>query len=944
MKTENDFYLIFKDEINAVCTGLFNFIDLLEKISITDNVKSVLYKSISFKINYMVKKIFVYELNEARDNGFLNGDTSEERFDDFIEKIQNVENKNDIIEKYPELYLYVQNYLRNKLQSKKVFFKRLNNDFDLIKSELFSDKSSLCLDDISVAGDSHKGGYSTLILSFNAEHASRQLKVETQHPASKKEKELYKCLYKPRASDVDHQFQEFFQWFNENTKFKFNSYKILNRNNEYSWCEFVEYLPCKNEDDVKAFYYNLGVILCLSYLTSSTDIHFENIIANGRYPTIIDYECCFYPYYSLGIQKNDYRPLVSSNYILPNQIVVSDNNYNADVNALTSGKKNSKNLRSAMILDTSEIDRMKFSEKQVSIQRTLKHLPILNNKECDAEDYENDFISGFEDFYIYVLENRKLFLSKTRDFYGMSVRVVPRATGYYYNLLDTLLHPKVLFSKKDYDEYIQKLKTNYADTPILFKAELNDIKNRDVPFFYARNNSKTILDCFGNDIDLTVNLTGIECVEHQITSILNKNDLKLQHRIIQSCFDFMNISKNRPVNSITVNQYKGEAAVDNLLKYYLNQIEVLMIDRGDKISWPHVTSFQQKEKTVIKITETGTELYDGILGICLTLAFAGKYYNPKYSFLAERCFKSYINSELENAAQNGKEHTTIDGFGSLGGGLYAIGQLYNLWNNKALLKKSVCKIMKIALHLIEKDEKLDIINGSAGYLKALMSLPKSYYTDTLFIESVEKCVNHIFKILPTPSSSFDNKAFETDQYLIGYAHGTIGISTALASANQILKRDDINTWILKAVEYENSFRIDGKWKIKATDNAYYASWCHGSTGMALGRLELYKYLKDDNLLKDAKNTIINSLESMFEYDNYSLCHGLTGSIDLMLSAKEFGILSKEKANHYIDELIRNIPEKEKVYKKRTQTGLMTGISGIAYEMLRVKYNIPSILI
>ena len=52
----------------------------------------------------------------------------------------------------------------------------------------------------------------------------------------------------------------------------------------------MEYKSCKTEEQLKRYYIRLGEQLFLAYLLGTKDLHYENIVASGEYPMLIDLE------------------------------------------------------------------------------------------------------------------------------------------------------------------------------------------------------------------------------------------------------------------------------------------------------------------------------------------------------------------------------------------------------------------------------------------------------------------------------------------------------------------------------------------------------------------------------------------------------------------------------------------------------------------------------
>ncbi|MFD1051544.1 DUF4135 domain-containing protein, partial [Kibdelosporangium lantanae] len=63
---------------------------------------------------------------------------------------------------------------------------------------------------------------------------------------------------------------------------------------DYGWSGFVEHRDCADAAGANAFYWRTGALLALLYTFCATDVHLENLIAQGEYPVLIDLESLFH--------------------------------------------------------------------------------------------------------------------------------------------------------------------------------------------------------------------------------------------------------------------------------------------------------------------------------------------------------------------------------------------------------------------------------------------------------------------------------------------------------------------------------------------------------------------------------------------------------------------------------------------------------------------------
>lgn len=112
-----------------------------------------------------------------------------------------------------------------------------------------------------------------------------------------------KIVYKPHSSLLAKEWIDFLKVYNVST---FDT-KILNRQN-YSYTEFVHYDPNGNP---LTFYYHAGMLLAACMISGATDIHYENLIAKGDIPVIIDTETIACPLLGKLVISPDQSGLLS---------------------------------------------------------------------------------------------------------------------------------------------------------------------------------------------------------------------------------------------------------------------------------------------------------------------------------------------------------------------------------------------------------------------------------------------------------------------------------------------------------------------------------------------------------------------------------------------------------------------------------------------------------
>ena len=121
-----------------------------------------------------------------------------------------------------------------------------------------------------------------------------------------------------------------------------------------------------------------------------------------------------------------------------------------------------------------------------------------------------------------------------------------------------------------------------------------------------------------------------------------------------------------------------------------------------------------------------------------------------------------------------------------------------------------------------------------------------------------------------------------------------------------------------------------------------SSWCHGLSGHLSSRITLKKYGYNDEFIdKEIKSAVKNIIDRGLNH-NFCLCHGDLGNLlELFESADilEDNVLREQVINVVHNYALKVEKENilESIFKFEENNGIMTGISGIGYVMLKILY-------
>ncbi len=297
-------------------------------------------------------------------------------------------------------------------------------------------------------------------------------------------------------------------------------------------------------------------------------------------------------------------------------------------------------------------------------------------------------------------------------------------------------------------------------------------------------------------------------------------------------------------------------------------------------------------------------------------------------------------------------------FSGWGGLLYFYTHLAALWQERTLLTEAERLIDRFA-NTIEEDHLLDILGGVAGGLRGLLALYRVAPSSRIHSAAL-RCGDHLLahaKAMPKGIGWTTPLAPQLP--LTGYSHGAAGIALSLLELAAVSGEERFKHTALAAIEYERSLFSPERqnWpdlrdeKVRgSSETGYMVTWCHGAPGIALARLGCLAYHDDAATREEIALALQTTREQGFGL-NHSLCHGDLGNLDVLLVASQtlddapYRAEVARLAAMLLDSIERQgwctgVPLGVET------PGLMTGIAGIGYELLRLAKpdQVPSVLL
>ncbi|MCI2877150.1 type 2 lanthipeptide synthetase LanM family protein [Staphylococcus hominis] len=875
-------------------------------------------------LQHLVKTL-ILELNIHKKKGILIGETSSQRYNDFCEKLYQKEFLRQLIDEYPVLFRLISDKIegaKNLLQT--IIFSFENDKKILQKNKLISCKFEGKINEITInMGDTHNGGYSVSIIELD---------------------NFEKIVFKPRDLEIDIKFNNLLHWLNNSSEIDihFKTISIVN-NKSYGWTEFIEYKPLISKKEIADFYNSLGGILALLYILNATDFHYENIIAYNQYPVLIDLESLFHTSIHQSQELTNSKAINQALQLLMNSVLsigilpyrkIYINKQPFDI----SGINNVNNQTTPFKMDelkNNYTDNAKIS-KVYKKMKPANNSPINNNEDFSFKNFKEDIVKGFKEIYMIFLNNKKYIKEYVFDFENIKIRKLLRNTMDYSKLLKLSLHPDFLRNQIDREILFLRLENENSLPKSVFKKEIEQMLQGDVPVFYSYSNDRCIytynkrisadffrtsgLGIVNNKID-TLSINDLENQIHLMKSVISESFSDLNEKldvIIKSINDNNALDKIEDIaNLILENSMQHEYMNEELIWIGLN------MNGLDEENW--------------KFSVSDLSLYDGNMGIAIFFAYLWKVTKKtKYKVASYKTIKP-IMLLMENLFE--ENNLTIGVFEGISSPIYVLHHLGELFNDQYLINTCLDYTKQLERY-ISSDKIFDIIGGSAGALITVLNLYSSYKKKWL-LKIAHKLTTHIMdNAIETKQGIHWPRIGKTSSVYIGFSHGVTGILTALSGYYLYNSQKNIYEMIRKGLKYENTLFSDKNhnWYSNHLES-YPLAWCHGAPGILLGRKIISENLNQPKIIQNSFSMAFDSIIYRKEFSNLSLCHGELGLLDILYQLNDTFKIDNELYNSKKNILLKTKKVQYKNY------GLLTGISGLGYGLLRMYFPklIPSIL-
>ncbi|MFP3728017.1 type 2 lanthipeptide synthetase LanM family protein [Priestia filamentosa] len=903
----------------------------LEQIIDKDSVCNSILRNLKNQLTPITVKPIVLEVNIAELRKELQGETPEEKFKFFI--INRLSASNKILEflsDYPVLARRLTEIteisLKNQLEVIENFhsdYEELNNKFKILNSPLSNIMTG--------AGDTHNGGKTVTILTFSNEN---------------------KIIYKPRSLLIDSLFQDFLKWCNSNNKqHDFPLLQMISKEN-HGWQEFITYKECEDKEQVHRFYYRLGGYIAILYAFNAVDFHFENLIAHGEFPYLIDLESILYPLQPMKeqhtAQHQAMKLLMNSvlgTGILPIQYK-ANNELDLEVSGI--GGNGGQPIGNTEVLNKNNTSEISITNNTVYLTEK-ENRPMINGESINPIYYISNIIRGFNDLYqLFLKEKEKLSQEEgiLSPFLKVTIRYVAKNTHVYGEFLRRSEHTDYLQHGLERQRLFDIL-WNYSQVSnkhlAIISSEIDDLLQGDIPYFSTRVNSRSIWNSKGKEIRDFLEVSGWDLVKKKINS-LSLDDMNLQKKWIVSSISTLADTREAFIDKIELPVFLKDQEGPTSIAVKIGEklaSEAIWGKGKEDVTWIGV-GMNEKEKVSLSPLSIG--LYDGLTGLSLLFRYLTKVTNrDDFREISEASLQSIINQVTYPNSS-----LSLSGYHGYSSVLYGMIQMNEIQPSSRSEDDVQPFLLNKIEPLITEDQVYDVIGGAAGALMVLLK----YFEHSKSKKALElamKCGDHIIENAKVLDKGLGWKSSLSKKILGGFSHGGTGIALSLYRLFKITNKKTYLDVCLRSLHYQDQLfdSQSNNWiSEKGNKNVHRNfGWCHGSSGIIAAYTEMWDIL-NSNQKYMVRKSIENTLHHV-RYDNHSLCHGLLGNYWALTNIKKINNSTYTKLQDIKEHILEELTTKPIIsgFPGGIETpNLMLGLSGIALSLLAMEHEVSNVLI
>ena len=692
---------------------------------------------------------------------------------------------------------------------------------------------------------------------------------------------------------------------------------------DYGFCEYIEPRSAVGREAAGKYFHNLGGLCALFQALGSTDLHYENILAQESLPVLVDVETVLTP----SVKR------------FGNEMFFSDANF-------------LKNDRFADSINNSLYPSgllpYQFRNMQFSIllaEAKGRGLPEYGGRVCTVRGFETEFFGGFQDIYHRCMMIKTELSDILDEFCNAPMRRLVRNTSYYGVIRNAMLSPDALQSEQTRRAAAEKLKDYFIKydaeqlMPIAEK-EIESMLGGDIPYFYCVGGEHTLYSEGKIVFSGYIETSGVENAKIRLER-LSEDELKFELELLKQSLaatpteikDSENSEDNQP-EWANAQPVTGEEALAEAERLFDKIAEAALPVPDGGVMW-----LEQTNEFSPQVLNSGYA--KGVGGIGLFFAMIAKLSESRREraeMLLHDCleYDKILCQRLDGCRGLTPEQFEPGLAGGAAGELYRLSLLSELGYEEEVAVK-INSIHKSLYRLSLDHAPMDIYSGLAGLVLVMCRCPD--VMDKELLSRFTEC------ILSAKTFKEDNfpELWQTvgSRVISGFGHGMAGIGAALAAAWEVVGDDKLLCAAEDAFLFEHKIYSGqkGTWPDRrpAAGGRIMHGYCSGAPGIGLalvgcmGQKDRLPYYDED--LNRATAACLN--HELLSRDG--ICCGNGSAAEFLLSAGE--ALSRPELKDAAAKILGSMKRRGYRYFKPEYTpafrpSLFHGAAGIGAVMLR----------
>jgi len=730
---------------------------------------------------------------------------------------------------------------------------------------------------------------------------------------------------------------------------------------EYGWMETISHRNPDDEAAVRRYYQRAGVVACLGYALSLGDLQFENVVASGEHPMVVDAETVFTPgidpttlLFSTPITRVAFESTLVTG-LFPFSSGKRDDKRGASIAGLGS-KSESQTLpnQTRPVIEAVNTDVMSVEPEPMTLDGS-HNTPTLDGEDQPPEEYLDAIWESFEQTYetIRQLHADGRFFAEIIDekvLDGVETRVINRPTNFYHSILraSTARDPlrDAMWLSVEMEELTFPFFDDWAESDDLWpvcSAERRALRRFDIPRI-ATTPTGTTPSHDGRPLDVTFDSSGYERARQRVASFDPEDRSRQEWLIRRSLTQSEDEMPPQESGSVTDDHLRREAVT-----LFDEAIDGVTESPGD--GWVVMMS----SDTDLTLNPADESVYHGRCGVALTAA-------ALFDATGDERYRKLVAELLDPVVEEvtpGCPSFSLGGTTGVGSVVYTLAVVADLTDDERYRRRADDAVHMVTDGLVQADEDFDVMDGSAGTLLGLLAHYERH-GGSASLERARVCGD---RLLDGRVTVGEHRAWKTnaEEPLTGLSHGSAGIGYALARLGAATGESRYVEAVGEALEFEAALYDPDRnnWQHGWKTGRYVDRWCHGRSGIALARMGITDALGETPLTSvsggmsfpTGLDEVLSATVEAGDKGMDDVCCGNLGRVEaLLVGAQRFGRDESDAVELAGRCLARAERDGKFGLRGRTWSAgnptFYKGLSGAAYTLLRVRdpKTLPCVLL